>query len=100
MDQLVVRGRVVPHQLHRVPVFLPLLRIEIEPREVAELVRELRVEGTGDLRVVIRDGASRAAGPGVREKRDVHARFELQRGFIDILRDREFPEFHKVVSGA
>ena len=95
-----VRGRVVPHQLHRIPVLLPFLRIEIEPREVAKFVRELRVKGTGDLRVVIRDRASRAAGPRVREERNVHTRFEFQRGFIDVVIDGQFPEFHKVVSSA
>lgn len=38
MDAIVIRGRVVAHQVHRVPVFATFLRIEIEPSQSADRI--------------------------------------------------------------
>ena len=39
VDELMVRGGITSHQVHGVPVFLPILLIEREPCQVLEFLR-------------------------------------------------------------
>ena len=39
MDQLMVRGGITAHQVHRIPVFLPVLFIERKPCQMLEFLR-------------------------------------------------------------
>ena len=76
VDELVVRRRVAPHEVHRLPVLLPGLGVEVEPSEVAQLRRQLRVRAHRQLGVVLRDGRTRAAAPRMREQREVDPRLD------------------------
>ena len=76
MNQRVIRGCVVPHQVHCRPVFLAIAVIEREPGEVLELLRQMRMPRHRALAVVIADLCARAARTGMREKREVFAFFD------------------------
>ena len=73
MDERVVRGRVVAHQVHRGPVFLAGFVIERQPGEMLQLLRQLLVAIHRDAAVVLanlRAGSARAA---VGQQREVFA---------------------------
>jgi hypothetical protein len=71
VDDRVVRRGVLAHQLHLRPILLARLRTEIEPRQVPEPLRQLRVRRRRELRGVVGHLGAGAAAAGVAEQRDV-----------------------------
>ncbi len=78
MNARVVRGRVLAHQLHRGPILLPFVRVEIEPAEVLHGTRQFLVPSHGQLAVVIADRRARAAAAAVAEQREIAPRLQRQ----------------------
>ena len=96
VDDLVVGGGEVAHQVHRLPVLLPRLGVELEPGEVGELLRQLGMQPAGDLRVVAGDQGARAARARVREHGQVGAGREPE----VVGRRGRAAELHEVVARA
>ncbi len=93
MDECVIRRRVLSHQLHRGPVLAPRLGIEVEPGEVAKLLRQLGVQFLRELAVVPGDGGPRAAAPAVRQQGEVVTRGNAE----PLVSDTEPSELDEVV---
>src|SRR5258706_3565431 len=96
MTERVVGGGILPHQVHRRPLLLDFLRIEIEPREAPQFGRKLRVLFHRELGVEVSDRRTRAAAAAVAKQRKVLA--GLQSEIRLIQRDR--PEFDEMVSAS
>ena len=96
VDERVVGGCVLAHQLHRGPVFLAFGGIEREPGEVLVLLRQVRVLLHRELAVVVAHRRAGAATPAVREERNVFA----GRQTVDGLTRSKDTELDEVVAAA
>ena len=82
VDERVVRGGVVVHQVHRGPVFLAVGVVAREPREVLEFFRQVFVAGHRALAVVIAHLRTGSARTRVREQREVIARLKAEKELL------------------
>ena len=96
VDERVIRRGVASHQLHRGPVLLAGLAREIEPGQVGELLRQLRVLLTREPAVVLGHLGARAAAAGVAEEREVLAGREAHGG----VEHRQQAELDEVIAAA
>jgi hypothetical protein len=90
-------------QEHREPVFLALLRRQLQPRQLLRLPFEARAALLGELRVAGGDLVSHAPAPGVGEKRQVRATWFERRDnprllLLKVLGYGEGPELDKVIA--
>src|SRR5439155_26498043 len=92
-----VRRRVSAHQLHRAPVFLAFRRIEREPREPQQFIRQRAATlAKRQLAVMITHCRARPATAAMRQQRHVSSRFEV----VDFAVRREQTELYEMISAA
>ena len=76
VDQRVIGGGVFAHQVHRGPVFLARLAVQVEPRQPAQLRRQLGVLVHRQLRIKVGDRRPRAAAAAVAKQREILHRLQ------------------------
>src|SRR5688572_24156547 len=96
VDEFVVRRRVAPHQVHRVPIFLTRFFIQRKPGEVLELLRQIRTAGHRDFAISITNLRPGSARTRMTEQREVFAGWQIEA----IARHGERAEFDEMISAA
>ena len=94
VNQRVIGGGIPAHQLHGRPVLLSGLGGQIEPRELRQLPRQLRMERSCETAVVLRHLRTGAAAPGMAEECEV--RSGRQAG--GLVKNGELAELDEVVA--
>lgn len=96
MDTSVIGGGVLAHEFHGGPVFLARLVIQVEPRQVYELGRQLGMERTRERAKVRRHVGAGAAASAVAHESKVGTGLDPE----GAIRELDFPELDEVVAAA
>src|SRR5689334_22328566 len=77
MDLVMACRSIVARQVHREPVFLASLRVEVKPREVLGFLGKF-ANIHGDLCIVTGQGGPQTTGAGVRKQRQIFSGLQSQ----------------------
>ena len=95
MDDIVVRGRILAHQVHRRPILLPGFAGEVEPSQPAKMLVTRRQALLGDGRIGAADRRPRPPAAAMAKQRHIAAWFQAQSRRM--LAHRQHAELDEVV---
>ena len=96
VNEMMIGGGVLTHQVHRRPVFLSILGIEIEPSQIAEFLGQILVFLAGEPAVMIADLRASTPAATVAQQAEIRSRFEAEL----LVLNGEFAELNKMVAAA